>query len=71
MDTVEDLTKELHMKASISELSKIPKPYPALRQFSNNATTLRNAVDNFKRTMSSSFGLNNNAIEDLENGNYS
>ncbi|XP_073967675.1 laminin subunit alpha-1-like [Choristoneura fumiferana] len=44
LDSIEHLTSELNSRADLTELSRIPQPYPALREFAHNTSLLHNTL---------------------------
>ncbi|XP_072936563.1 laminin subunit alpha-1-like [Epargyreus clarus] len=65
LDTVEGLTSDLHRRADLSELSRIPQPFPALREFSHNTSKLQTALQQAKKDLEEARSLEN-SIERLE-----
>lgn len=49
LDSIEDLSINLHRKADLNELSRIPKPYPALREIAYNTSILSHLVHQASR----------------------
>ncbi|KAF9819861.1 hypothetical protein SFRURICE_004215 [Spodoptera frugiperda] len=69
LDSVETLTSELRTKADPRELSRIPKPFAAVREFSHNATVLRSSLDNLTNNLVHSKNLES-MLGDLENAEH-
>ncbi|XP_061379354.1 laminin subunit alpha lam-3 isoform X1 [Danaus plexippus] len=46
--SMKDLTRDLHLRADLSELSRIPQPFPALREFANNASILEASLKQWR-----------------------
>ncbi|KAH9636206.1 hypothetical protein HF086_007158 [Spodoptera exigua] len=69
LDSVETLTAELRTKADPRELSRIPKPFAAVREFSGNATALRSSLEHLKNNLVHSKNLEN-MLGDLENAEH-
>lgn len=51
LDSVEHLTSKLRTEADPTELSRIPKPFGALREFHENSTTLKSKLNHFKTNL--------------------
>nr|XP_049708408.1 laminin subunit alpha-1 [Helicoverpa armigera] len=68
LDSVEALTSELRTKADPTELSRIPKPFAALREFSHNTTTLQSSLNHLKNNLEHSKNLEDRLgqLEDME-----
>lgn len=69
LDSVETLTSELRTKADPRELSRIPKPFAAVREFSHNATVLRSSLDHLTNNLVHSKNLES-MLGDLENAEH-
>ncbi|XP_039764528.1 laminin subunit alpha-1 [Pararge aegeria] len=54
LDTVESLTSDLHLRVDPTELSRIPQPFPALREFAHNASVLKISLQHEKRKLENS-----------------
>ncbi|XP_053605991.1 laminin subunit alpha-2 [Plodia interpunctella] len=59
LDSVEELTTHLQRNANPTELSRIPKPFPTLREFSRNATELKTRLSNYRNETENSRNLDN------------
>ncbi|XP_047041515.1 laminin subunit alpha-1-like [Helicoverpa zea] len=68
LDSVEALTSELRTKADPTELSRIPKPFAALREFSHNTTTFQSSLNHLKNNLEHSKNLEDRLgqLEDME-----
>lgn len=55
---MEELTSNLHTKADLTELSRIPQPFPALREFSNNASSLNTQLQYTKKSLDDAKNVN-------------
>ncbi|PZC77202.1 hypothetical protein B5X24_HaOG203609 [Helicoverpa armigera] len=68
LDSVEALTSELRTKADPTELSRIPKPFAALREFSRNTTALQSSLNHLKNNLEHSKNLEDRLgqLEDME-----
>ncbi|XP_026738306.1 laminin subunit alpha-1-like, partial [Trichoplusia ni] len=51
LDSVEQLTQELRTKADPRELSRIPKPFAAVREYHHNATTLKSSLNQLTNSL--------------------
>lgn len=47
----------MHSKADLIELTRIPQPFPALREFTGNATKLRNTLQDVNKSIKNSKDL--------------
>lgn len=59
------MTTSFHRRADITELTKIPQPFPALREFQHNASHLHNQLRNLKTDIEKS-RIIDSTIHDLE-----
>ncbi|XP_068621214.1 laminin subunit alpha-1 [Battus philenor] len=48
LDAVEGLTSDLRTHADVTELSRVPQPFPALREFAHNTTALKKDLIDLK-----------------------
>lgn len=55
---MEELTSNLHTQADLTELSRIPQPFPALREFSNNASLLNTQLQYAKKSLDDAKNVN-------------
>ncbi|XP_075991835.1 wing blister isoform X2 [Anticarsia gemmatalis] len=51
LDSVEQLTSDLRTRADPTELSRIPKPFAAVREYQRNTTILRNDLHQYKNNL--------------------
>ncbi|CAH2065798.1 unnamed protein product, partial [Iphiclides podalirius] len=72
LDTAESLTAELRARADLTELSRIPQPFPAIREYSKNASTLRSDLHELKKDIEQSRNIENavNAMEGREHETF-
>ncbi|KOB63596.1 Laminin subunit alpha-1, partial [Operophtera brumata] len=54
LDSVEQLTSHLRTNANPDELSRIPQPFPAVREFSHNTSVLRSQLRQVKNDLAHS-----------------
>ncbi|CAG4991454.1 unnamed protein product [Colias eurytheme] len=68
LNSVEAMTADLHKRADITELTRIPQPFPALKQFENNATYLYHDLRNLKTDIEKAriIGSTINELEEKE-----
>ncbi|CAK1549560.1 unnamed protein product [Leptosia nina] len=68
LDTVELMTVEMHRRADITELTKIPQPFPALREFEHNASQLHNSLRHLKTDIEKSriIAITMDDLEEME-----
>ncbi|KPJ13280.1 Laminin subunit alpha-1 [Papilio machaon] len=59
LDDMSQLAGSLTARADLNELSRIPQPFPALREFALNATSLRNSLYDVKRDIEHSRNFEN------------
>lgn len=57
LDSIEALTAEMNSKADLTELTRIPQPFPVIKEFSDNATKLHNTLQNVKKSIQNSKNL--------------
>ncbi|KAM3959117.1 LOW QUALITY PROTEIN: wing blister [Aphomia sociella] len=69
LDAVEELTRNLRTQANPTELSRIPKPFPALLEFAHNASKLSTALNNFRKDMKQIQYIEN-SISNLESDEH-
>ncbi|XP_045515231.1 laminin subunit alpha-1 isoform X2 [Pieris brassicae] len=65
LDTVEAMTTGLHRRADITELTKIPQPFPALREFHQRTSYLHNQLRHLKTDIEKS-RIISSTMNDLE-----
>ncbi|CAK1603621.1 unnamed protein product [Parnassius mnemosyne] len=72
LDDMERLTTNLRMKADLTELSRIPQPFPALREYARNTSTLRNDLFDLKKDIEQSRNIESslNDMEVREHGTF-
>ncbi|XP_063358852.1 laminin subunit alpha-3-like [Cydia amplana] len=64
LDSIDHLASSLR-SADLNELSRIPQPYPAVREYSHNTSLLRNSLYQFVNTLNHSRNLKDD-ISNLE-----
>ncbi|XP_049867060.1 laminin subunit alpha-2 [Pectinophora gossypiella] len=69
LDSIEDLTTDLHRRADLNELGRIPKPFPALLEFAHNTTVLQTSFQTLRNKMEHSRNLRP-LLEDLERNEH-
>ncbi|XP_052756765.1 laminin subunit alpha-1 [Galleria mellonella] len=65
LDAAEDLTRDLRARANPTELSRIPKPFPALLEFAHNSSKLVDELKNLRTDMTQMQYIEN-SIANLE-----
>ncbi|CAG5048108.1 unnamed protein product [Parnassius apollo] len=70
LNDVERLTTNLRTDADLTELSRIPQPFPALREYAHNTSSLRNDLFVLKKDIEQSRNVDNflNDMEVREHG---
>lgn len=58
LKAMEELTSDLHTQADLTELSRIPQPFPALREFSSNASSLNTQLQYAKKSLDDAKNVN-------------
>ncbi|XP_063375814.1 laminin subunit alpha-2-like [Cydia fagiglandana] len=64
LDSIDHLASSLR-SADLTELSRIPQPYPAVREYSHNTSLLRNSLHHFINTLDHSRNLGDD-VSNLE-----
>ncbi|XP_064075982.1 laminin subunit alpha-1 [Vanessa tameamea] len=64
LKSMEEMTKDLS-RVDLTELSRIPQPFPAVREFSNNASNLNTELQHSKKILEDAKHLNH-SINELE-----
>ncbi|VVD05613.1 unnamed protein product [Leptidea sinapis] len=65
LDSIEALTSDLHRRSDITELTRIPQPFPALRELGNKSILHKTTLHNFRTDLEKSRTLEQ-AIKHLE-----
>ncbi|XP_047987068.1 laminin subunit alpha-1 [Leguminivora glycinivorella] len=65
LDSIDHLTSDLRSRADLTELSRIPQPYPAVREYAHNTTQLRNSLYHYLNTVDHSRNVEND-VSNLE-----
>ncbi|XP_028025278.1 laminin subunit alpha-2 [Bombyx mandarina] len=65
LDSIEEASSNLRKNANPAELKRIPKPFPALKEFARNTTMLKTTYDSLKKYLENVSGLDN-SIANLE-----
>ncbi|KAI5635987.1 laminin G domain-containing protein [Phthorimaea operculella] len=69
IDSIEHLTDDFKRRLDLNELNRIPSPFPALLEYTHNATILRNELHNLRKRLEHTRNVNP-LIEELQENEH-